>query len=319
MLTLRHGRAFVALASSVLAYAVGYGIASADTPSPAPSAAPTSATQSRVRGVPLVPATTGKISWQISPMQTYFNGSNINTKQTVASRLGFQFGYDVTNRITAYWNRTPNDSLQENVIGSKPNLPSLDLIDEIGASYKLARNWTFAAESYRRWRQCCPGAGDPTNANPAVMHGFGLLTNFAFGPDTIIGKPFSFTYQDTYFSHKTNPAAITPLAVKETGITDEGNKWASSITLAYRMPVFHQRKFVPFVSVQELPTYFTSQVEPIYSDVINYGANIVANKYLSFTMSVRNLNERHEGYPLANGQLQHYTWLILAANFHGRI
>jgi hypothetical protein len=252
-------------------------------------------------------------------MQTYFNGSNINTKTTLANRVGFQFGYDVTNRVTAYWNRTPNDSLQENV-GKGQNSPSLDLIDEIGASYKLARNWTVAAESYRRWRQCCPGAGDPGNANPAIMHGVGILTNFAFGPNTIIGKPLSFTYQDTYFSHKTNPVpSVVNTGKQLIGVTDEGNKWASSMTLTYRVPVFHQRKFVPFVSVQELPTYFTSQVEPIYSNVVNYGANVTASRYLSFTMSVRNLNERHEGYPLAGGNLQHYTWLILAANFHGRI
>lgn len=319
MFTLRYRRALFALTSSVIAYAAACGIASADAPPTTPAApAPTSAPQSRVRGVPLVSPTKEKVSWQITPMQTYFTGSNINTKTTLANRVGFQFGYDLTNRITAFWNRTPNDSLQENPIGVK-NSPSLDLIDEIGASYRVARNWTVAAESYRRWRQCCGGTGDPANPNPALMRGVGVLTNYAFGPDTIIGKPFSFTYQDTYYSHKTNPAAITTSAIKEAGTADEGNKWASSITLTYRVPVFHQRKFVPFVSVQELPTYFTSQVEPIYSNVVNYGANVVANKYLSFTMSFRNLNERHEGYPLANGQLQHYTWLILAANIHGRM
>jgi hypothetical protein len=315
----RQRRALVALTSTVIAYAVGCGIASADAPPTTPAApAASSAPQSRVRGVPVIPVTKEKVSWQITPMQTYFTGSNINTNTTLANRVGFQFGYDLTNRITAFWNRTPNDSLQENPIGVK-NQPSLDLIDEIGASYKVARNWTVAAESYRRWRQCCAGAGDPTNNNPAIMHGFGLLTNFAFGPDTIIGKPFSFTYQDTYFSHKTNNAAVANAGLKAIGVADEGNKWASSITLTYRIPVFHQRRFVPFVSLQELPTYFGSQVEPLYSNVVNYGANMVANKYLSFTLSARNLNERHEGYPLANGQLQHYSWLILAANFHGRI
>lgn len=251
-------------------------------------------------------------------MQTYFNGSNINTKTTVASRLGFRFGYDVTNRITAFWNRTPNDSLQENVLGAKPNSPGLDLIDEIGASYKLARNWTVGAESYRRWRQCCPGAGDPKNPNPLFENGFSLFTNVGFGPDTIIGKPFSFTLAGIDFAHRTNPAAIAN-GLKRIGVSDEGSKWVSTETLLYRIPVFHQRKFVPFVSIQQLVTYFTSSVEPTYSNAVNYGVTIAPSRMLSFTFSIRNFNEHNLGYPFAPGNVQHYTWFLVAANIHGRI
>ncbi|HYZ15664.1 MAG TPA: hypothetical protein VE591_04655, partial [Candidatus Acidoferrum sp.] len=279
--------------------------------------APTSAPQTRVRGVPLIAPAKQKISWQLTPMQTYFNGSNINTKTTLANGVGFQFGYDLTNRITAYWNRTPNDSLQENVIGSKPNQPGLDLVDEIGAAYKLTSNWNIALESYHRWRQCCPGAGDPTNPNPVAERGVAALTNYAFGPNTIIGKPFSATFQYTEWSHHLNAFAAKSLPK---GIQDEGNKPTTTESLAWRIPIFHQRKFVPFVSVQELgTTYFDNSAMPTYADVVNYGANIIGSRLVSYTISFRNLNEHQQGYPFAFPNVQHYTWLILAANFHGRL
>jgi hypothetical protein len=267
-------------------------------------------------------------------MQTYFTNSNLGAYSvpkstvnpiypTMATRLGWQIGYDVAPRITVYWNRTPNDSFQSDVtVNGKTTYttPALDLIDEIGASYRLTRNWTVAAESYRRWRQCCPGAGDPHNANPAIARGWSIITSAGFGPNTIIGKPLSITYQGTEFKHDfTNLAAQTPTAFSETGTLNEGTKWTSATTVALRIPVYHQRKVVPFVNVQELPTYFESQVEPLYSNVINYGLNVVGSPLVTYTFSVRNLNERQEGYTFPAPNVQHYSWFILAANFHGRL
>lgn len=321
------GRGLITLASTVLACAVGCGVALADTP--APTTAPTQAP--RARTAPLS-APQGRFSWQITPMQTYFTGSNINISHTlpngkpnptaastVYSRLGWQLGYDVAPRTTIYWNRTPNDSIQENV-GTTLNNPAIDLIDEIGASYRLERYWNVSAEYYRRWRQCCPGTGDPTNKNPAVANGWSVISSWSVGPNTIIGKPLTVTYQGTEFKHQyTNAAAATATAFKMTGTLNEGTKWTSAETVALRIPVYHQRKAVPFVSFQVLPTYFYSQVEPIYSNALNYGVNVVGSPLVSYTFSIRNLNEHQQGYTFPSPNVQHYSWLIVAANFHGRM
>jgi hypothetical protein len=276
-------------------------------PSPAPAAT------KAPRAMP-APAVQNRLSLSVNPMQTYFTNSNLNSKApTLANRMGFQIGYDVAPRITAYWSRTPNDSLQPNSAN-----PSLDLIDEIGASYRLARNWSVSAEQYHRWRQCCAGAGDVSARpyNPVASRGWSILMTYAFGPDTIIGKPFSFTYQGIEFKHDaTNVAAATPTAFKQAGTLNEGTKYTSGMTLGYRMPLFHQRKVVPFVNVQELPTYFDNSVEPIYSNAVNYGATVVGSRVVTYNFSVRNLYEHHLGYP---SPLQHYSWLIVNANFHGR-
>jgi len=317
------GRGLITLASTFLACAAAYGVALADTPTPASADTPTpvavTSPAPHERPAPFTPPQ-GRFTWQITPMQTYFTGSNLNTKQygTVANRLAWQLAYSFMPRTSVYWNRTPNDSFQEMVNGAK-NSPALDLIDEIGMSYRLERNWTIGVESYRRWRQCCPGAGDPTNANPAWESGWSVITNYAAGPNTIIGKPLSITYQGIEFNHPYTNAPAIASGVKLIGVSNEGTKYTSSETVLLRIPVYHQRKFVPFVNYQVLPTYFYSQVEPLYSNAVNYGANIVGSKLVTYTFSIRNLNERQEGYTFPSPNVQHYTWLIVAANFHGSL
>ena len=338
MLRFPLGRGLIALTSSLLVCTAGYGVASADAqPTPASTQAPTMTAQG---GLPparrVAPAKhQGRLSWQLTPMTTFFTNGNLNTSRYVAgsgakpstnyyditnaTRLGWQLGYEVAPGTTIYWNRTPNDSFQTMVNGGR-NSPSLDLIDEMGASYRLEPNWTIGAEYYNRWRQCCAGTGDPTNPNPAREHGWAVVTSYATGPATIIGKPFSVTYVGTDFVHATtNPAAATASAFALTGTRNEGTKFTSQVTAALRIPVYHQRKFVPFVNYQLLPTYFSSQVEPIYSNAVNYGVNIVGSPLVTYTFSIRNLNEHDQGYTNPSPNVQHYSWVIVAANFHGRL
>jgi hypothetical protein len=334
-------RGLATLSSTLFACALGYGVASADpqsstavSPSAAPSQAPVVTAQAPVTKSPRSIRQT-RFSWQITPMMTFFTNGNLNTSKNATTkagayypatdytRLGWQLGYDVAPRTTIYWNRTPNDSFQSMVNGAR-NAPSIDLIDEIGASFRLASNWTIGGEYYRRWRQCCPGTGDPANANPAWQDGWAVTTSYATGPSTIIGKPFSVSYVGTEFKHPfTNPAAIAgaagATALAQAGTLNEGTKFTSQVTAVLRIPVYHQRKFVPFVNYQLLPTYFSNSVEPVYSNAVNYGVNIAPSQLVSYTFSIRNLNEHKQGYPFAFPNVQHYSWLIVAANFHGRL
>lgn len=268
------------------------------------------------------------ISLSISPALVLNTGGDENPHRSAlvpysVTALGFRFGYDLTDRLTAYWNRaTPNaengryfNSAHVAVYGNLGD----DINDSYGLSYAVTKSLSVDAGYTRRWRINFPAAGDPTNANPAVYSGAYLGAAWRFGPNTLVGKPFTLYATATDVDHVLNPAARAALPGRGAGIATPG--WevvCTSCGLSVRFPVLHQAVFVPRVNYLYTANYADSSVYPPYANVVESGADIVPAKFVTFTITVRTFNGHEIGYPYPAPQSQHYSWVTITANFHAR-
>jgi hypothetical protein len=103
---------------------------------------------------------------------------------------------------------------------------------------------------------CCPGAGDPNNATPREKQGPFMAAAWRFGPNTLIGKPFTVSERTVFVNHRFNAAAQSGLA---RGQTDTGRKNEYTSTIYYNQVVFHQAKVVPYVGLEYYSTYFDNR------------------------------------------------------------
>ena len=241
-----------------------------------------------------------------------------------ATALGFRFGYDITHRLTVYWNRGTPLALNGRYFNSSHvavygNLGD-DINDSYGLSYALTKSLSVDAGYTRRWRINFPAAADPANANPAVYSGAYIGTAWRFGPNTIVGKPFTLYATAVDVDHRANPAAVYALPRHGIGTPVPGWEIAcTSCGFSVRFPVFHQAVVVPRVNYLYTANYADSSIYPPYANVIEYGVDIVPATFLTFTITARNFNGHKIGYPYPNPQDQHYSWINISANFHTRI
>jgi hypothetical protein len=268
------------------------------------------------------------ISLAIVPTLVLNTGGDENPHRSAlapysVTALGFRFGYDITDRLTAYWNRTTPNALNGRYYNAAHvavygNLGD-DINDSYGLSYALTKSLSVDAGYTRRWRINFPAAGDPANPNPAVYSGAYLGAAWRFGPNTIVGKPFTLYATATDVDHVLNSAARAALPNKGAGIHTPG--WevvCTSCGLSVRFPVFHQAVFVPRLNYQYSANYADSSVYVPYTNILEWGADIIPAKFVTFTITVRTFNGHELGYPYPTPQNQHYSYVNISANFHAR-
>ena len=92
-----------------------------------------------------------------------------------------------------------------------------------------------------------------------------------------------------------------------------------TLSFTARIPVFHERKVVPFVNWTDLGTYFDNYPYPLYQNVYQIGMGYTPSRYVTYQATVRNVRQHNQGTPFPNPEIQHYSWLLLTASFHGRL
>lgn len=265
----------------------------------------------------------GRISWSITPDLQYETESDLSRNGPGPysfSRIGWHIGYDILPRLTAYWTRGNIDSQFGRVfVNGKAIFPTagLDLTDEIGLAYAVTANFSVSAGYFHRARQCCPGAGDPTNNNPIQYTGPYVGLSESFGPNTVIGKPFSVTVLAHYVDHHLNQGALASLTP---GTVDHGKLWTiDPAIVTARIPIAHQRRVVPSVSWIYFGTYFDNAPVPLISTAIQYGLTITGSPLVDYSVMARTFNQYRQGTPFPEPQGAHYSWLQFSATFHGRL
>jgi hypothetical protein len=268
------------------------------------------------------------ISLSLIPLLTLNTGSDVNPNRSfpapfAVTALGFRFGYDLTNRLTVYWNRGTPVSLNGRFYNSAgiPVYGNLadDINDSYGVAYAVTKTLSVDAGYTRRWRINVPAAGDPTNANPSFYSGAYAGASWRFGPDTKIGRPFTLYATVTDVDHLLNPAAQATLPGGGAGFKTPG--WQILCTncgLSVRLPVFNQSVFIPRAGYVYTANYAVSSVYPPIANAIDYGADIVAAPFVTFNVTVRNFNGHKIGFPIPAPQDQHYSYVAISATFRVR-
>jgi hypothetical protein len=284
--------------------------AAQEMPDPAPTVSPGKGSIDKPISLSLVPALTLNTGSDVNPNRSYLAPYSVTA-------LGFRFGYDITNRLTAYWNRGTPISLNGRYYNSAgvPVYGNLadDINDSYGVSYAATKTLAVDAGYTRRWRINVPAAGDPANANPSFYSGAFIGTAWRFGPDTRIGKPFTLYATVTDVDHLLNAAAPAP-ATRTPG-------WQILCTncgLSVRLPVFNQSVFIPRAGYVYTANYAVSSAYPPIANALEYGADIVPAAFVTFNVTVRNFNGHKIGFPIPTPQDQHYSYVAISATFRVR-
>jgi hypothetical protein len=296
-------------------------IGAQESDDPAPAATPTP---------PPVRNTVAKpISLSLLPAITLNTGSDVNPIQSAkapfaVTALGFRFGYDVTSRLTVYWNRGTPISLNGRYYNTAgvPVYGNLadDISDSYGLSYSATKALSIDAGYARRWRINFPAAGDPTNANPSFYSGAYLGSSWRWGPNTKVGRLFTLYATATDVAHALNPAARAALPGGGAGFNTPG--WqiiCTSCGFSVRFPVFNQTFFIPRANYIYSANYSASTVYPPYGNSLEYGADFVPTKFVTLTVTVRNFNGHEIGFPYPVPQNQHYSYVSIVANIRARL
>jgi len=158
-----------------------------------------------------------------------------------------------------------------------------------------------------RARVCCPGAGDPTNPTPRAMQAPFISAGWRFGPQTRIGRPLSATLRVDFVNHHFDAAAQASLPH---GQTDSGRKATYTPTIYYNIPVYGQRKFVPYVGYEHYGTYFDNSAAIGLTNRTVFGAAFHLTD--KFTLSAQVKNDIN--YPnIGNGT--HKAWAQIIAGY----
>jgi hypothetical protein len=269
------------------------------------------------------------ISVSVIPSLYFNTGSDLNpvhgaTDKLSITSLGFRFGYDLTNRLTAYWNRGVPESLNGRYYNAAHvavyGVIGDDLNDSYGLSYALTKELSVDGGYTRRWRINYPAAGDPTNPNPAFYSGAYLAASWRFGPNSRVGRLLTVYATATDIDHQLNAAAHAALPNHGLGITTPG--WEVTCTscgVTVRFPVFGQTAIVPRVNYQYSANYANSSVYPPYANIIEWGADVILASFVTLGVTVRNYQSHEIGFPYPTPQDQHYTYFLISANFHARL
>jgi hypothetical protein len=303
------------------------------------------ATPNETMSAPLVrpsesPATAGAtagdrpapISLSITPIYEINTGTDIRAKRSAfvpngETALGFRFGFDISRRLTIYWNR--GKSLAVNgryytASGAVYSNLSDDNNDSYGISYALTKTLSVDAGYTRRWRINFPAAGDPANPSPTVYSGGYLAAAWTFGPNTVAGKPFGVfaTVVDT--DHRLNDAARAAfLAQLPHQRIPAWQLLCSSCGVAVHIPIGHQNIVVPKASYYYASNYADSLPYPPIGNLLEFGLDITPRKFVTISAVVRNY-EAHDTanpapFPFPAHQPQHYSYINISANFHVRL
>jgi hypothetical protein len=274
----------------------------------------------------------GPISLSITPIYELNTGRDLNPKRSAftpygETALGFRFGFDVTRRLTVYWNR--GKSLAINGRSFTPNGPAYSQLsddnnDSYGVSYALTKTLSVDAGYTRRWRINFPAAGDPANASPTVYSGGYLAAAWSFGPDTIAGKPFSIfaTVVDT--DHRLNDAAR--LAFSAQRPNERIPAWqilCSTCGVAVRIPIGHQTIIIPKAAYYYASNDADSLPYPPIGNLLEFGLDIAPKRWVTISAVVRNYQAHDTAnpapFPFPAHQPQHYSYVNISANFHVRL
>jgi hypothetical protein len=268
------------------------------------------------------------ISLSISPALIFNTGGDENPRRSAfapyqVTALGFRFGYDITKRLTIYWNRatpsTMNGRYYNDAHVAVYGTIGDDINDTYGLTYAVTKTFSVDAGYTRRWRIAFPAAADPSNSNPSYYSGAYLQPAWRFGPTTRVGQVFTLSATVADIDHRLNPAALAAVPGKGAGINAPG--WeivCISCGLSARFPVFGQTLFVPRIGYSYAANYAASAVYPPFANIYDLGADIVPTNFLTITLTARNYNGHEIGYPPPTPQSQHYSYLSIIATFHGR-
>jgi hypothetical protein len=282
----------------------------------------------RAQTAPPGPPPAKPISLSISPDLVFNTGGDENPRRSAfapyqVTALGFRFGYDVTKRLTIYWNRatpsTMNGRYYNDAHVAVYSTLGDDINDTYGLSYAVTKTFSVDAGYTRRWRINFPAAADPSNANPAYYSGAYLQPAWRFGPTTRVGQVFTLSATVADIDHRLNPAALAAVPGKGAGINAPG--WeiiCVSCGLNVRFPVFGQTFFVPRLSYSYGANYAATAVYPPYANIYDFGADIIPTDFLTITVTARNYVGHEIGYPYPTPQNQHYSYLSIVATFHAR-
>jgi hypothetical protein len=182
---------------------------------------------------------------------------------------------------------------------------SPDLEYDTGLSYDVTRDVTLGEEFMYRWRVCCPGSGDPTNASPRIEQGLRTNVGINLGPLTKIGKLLRITASANYVNHHPD------LGLKLPGGTPVlGKTWVPKITATVQAPVFNQTRFIPFFTVEHYSDFYDNNLTPSMTNRTYYGLRLPGNAFMGSRFYVKSEHQTNPG-----GDVSHKVELYLETSF----
>jgi hypothetical protein len=277
-------------------------------------------------------AAPGPISLSITPIYEVNTGRDLNPKRSAFTPYGetglaFRFGFDVSRRLTVYWNRGKSLAINGRYFtagGAAYSQLADDNNDSYGISYALTKTLSVDAGYTRRWRINFPAAGDPANASPTVYSGGYLAAAWSFGPNTVVGRPFSIFATAVDTDHRLNDAARTAFVAQLP--REPIPAWqilCSSCGVALRIPIGHQTVVVPKASYYYASNYADSLPYPPIGNLLEVGLDIAPKPWVTISAVVRNYQAHDTAnpppFPFPVSQPQHYSYVNISANFHVRL
>jgi hypothetical protein len=182
---------------------------------------------------------------------------------------------------------------------------SPDLEYDTGLAYDVTRDISVGEEFMYRWRVCCPGSGDPTNASPRIEQGLRTNVGVTLGPRTKIGKVLRITASANYVNHHPD------LGLKLPGGTPVlGNTWVPKITATVQAPVFNQTRVVPFFTVEHYSDFYDNNLTPSMTNRTYYGLRLPGNAFMTSRFYVKSEHQTNPG-----GDVSHKVELYLETSF----
>ncbi|MDB5092770.1 MAG: hypothetical protein JWO85_871, partial [Candidatus Eremiobacteraeota bacterium] len=179
-----------------------------------------------------------------------------------------------------------------------------DLEYDTGISYAASKQLEISEEFMYRYRVCCPGTGDPTNAAPRSEQGLRTSVSYLVGPLTRIGRPLRLRVDGNYVNHQLDGPAPPK------GTTILGKTWVSKVAATLSVPVYGQTRVIPYFTVEHYSDFYDNNLTPSMTNRTFYGFRVRGTSFASYRAFVKSEHQTNPG-----GDVSHKVELYLESSF----
>jgi len=189
-----------------------------------------------------------------------------------------------------------------------------DLITLSQLTYSVNPSFDVDAGYYRRWRQCCPGAGDPRQTKSVYGGGPFVQLRGRFGPLSKLGRAITLSLQGQEAHRSYNAATLATLTPNQIRNLSPDYVFGTRYNVTAQF-VPHRASVGAFVAYDKLLLYLSNlNTRPDYATQYTYGLRAVINRYVGVELSNRSLVNYNDG-SFPPGNTLHYSLIFLRATY----
>jgi len=189
-----------------------------------------------------------------------------------------------------------------------------DLITVSQLSYSVNPFFDVDAGYYRRWRQCCPGAGDPRQTKSVYGGGPFVQLRGRFGTLSKLGRAITLSLQGQEAHRTYNAATVATIAPEQRHNLSPNDVFGTRYNITAQF-VPHRASVGAFVAYDKLLLYLSNlNTRPDYATQYTYGLRAVVSRYIGVELSNRSLVNYNDG-SFPRGNALHYSLVFLRATY----